>query len=723
MSRETERNAFARAASYLSYRAVARWVACAAAVGSALCLAVLLLLLALFADVIVHRGQLPAFRDLSADEQTRVLNEWATINDAEKSQKLAPLHLAPEQVASLVKVNDEALTAPERAADRATVGEVLWKSEVHKLLAENVSPKASELVRDHEDEPSYGILSLVVRSAYQHRFTAPLVSGLASWNEWMWHSSSNVPIYSPYVFGLFVLALAVAAMRTGLTLLMHEMAAQASIEAATRLRRAVYHHTFRLGTLAFRALGPSEAVTVFARHVEAVHDALYLRLTSWFRDPVQIAILLMFALLVNFGLALAFLLFALLVWVTGSQIAAHFKRRERLATNDAAERLTLIRESLMIMRLIKCYMMELFNQSRVERQLAGHAKAQIGRFRGEAFYTPLLVLLGSTAAFILLYAAGVIVLQGKVGVPSLIAMTTSLMLLYAPIERWLANRRTMDRGKEAAVQLFKFLDRPSDVGQVVGAEFLPGIEKQIEFDNVSLREPGSGRMLLQNLSLSIKTGQRIGLVGTDDLEKYALIYLIPRLLDPTSGEIRIDDHNLRWVTIDSLRDKIATVLVHNLVFHDTVANNISCGDARFTLPKIIEAAKIARAHQFIQKLPQGYETPIGELGHSLTLSQKFRVALARAIIRDPALLILEEPDEGLDEEAKSLIDDALARFLPGRTVIFLPHRVSTIRSCDRIFVLHNGRLEASGVHKELLAQNRLYRHLHYIEFNEMAEVV
>jgi ATP-binding cassette subfamily B protein len=291
------------------------------------------------------------------------------------------------------------------------------------------------------------------------------------------------------------------------------------------------------------------------------------------------------------------------------------------------------------------------------------------------------------------------------------------------VNRLLSDRRVMQRGRESALQLFRFLDRPSEVGQVVGAEFLPAIERGIEFDNVSLREPGSGRMLLQNISLTIKTGQRIGLVGTDDLEKYALIYLIPRLLDPTSGEIRIDQHNLRWVTLDSLRDKIATVLVHNLVFHDTVANNIGCGDPSYTLPKIIEAAKMARAHQFIQKLPKGYETPIGELGQSLTLSQKFRVALARAILRDPSLLIIEEPDEGLDDETKGLVDDSLARFLPGRTVIFLPHRVSTIRSCDKIFVLHNGKLEASGVHKELLAQNRLYRHLHYIEFNEMAEVV
>jgi ABC-type multidrug transport system fused ATPase/permease subunit len=130
---------------------------------------------------------------------------------------------------------------------------------------------------------------------------------------------------------------------------------------------------------------------------------------------------------------------------------------------------------------------------------------------------------------------------------------------------------------------------------------------------------------------------------------------------------------------------------------------------------------MARAHQFIQKLPQGYETPIGELGHSLTLSQQFRIALARAILRDPALLIIEEPAAEMDDETKDLLDDTLARVLPGRTTIFLPHRISTIRSCDKLVLLHKGRVAATGVHKELLSSNPLYRHLHYLEFNEMDE--
>ena len=432
-------------------------------------------------------------------------------------------------------------------------------------------------------------------------------------------------------------------------------------------------------------------------------------------------LLLAFALVVQFWLALAFLLFAAIVWVVGDQATAYFRRQGRLATNQSSERLTIMRESLMMMRLVKCYIMEQFNQARVERQLSRYAQVSLVRYRGEALSQPLLIFLGFLCALVLLFVAGVIVLHGRTAVPAVVVLAMALVSLYRPLESWIESRRFLRRGRESAAHLFKFLERRGEVGQVVGAEFLPPMTRQIEFDNVSLREPGGGRMLLEEVTLTIPAGQRVGLVGADDLEKHALVYLIPRLLDPTAGEIRIDQHNLRWVTLDSLRAQIGTVLMHNLVFHDTVANNIGTGDSAYTLPQIIEAAKIAHAHHFIQKLPQGYETPIGELGHPLSVSEQFRIALARAILRDPALLIIEEPLTPLDDDTKALLDDTFARVLPGRTAIFLPHRISTLRSCDRIHLLHKGRIVATGTHKELLSQNQLYRHLHYLEFAEVGE--
>jgi ATP-binding cassette subfamily B protein len=706
-----EREAFARAWRFLSYHPGAKWAAMTAAVGTGVLYVALLAVVGLFVDLMVNRGRIPSFDDLPRRQQERFWQRWASLPEAQRFQSLVKeAGVEANTAREVVKAGD-----PTRLASRER--EVLWRKHVAEILQSSVGPAAAGVVREAAaDQPltDLGVLSLVVRS--EHQLYLPVVGALARWNAWTWQRGNT-----PYLTGLLLVAAGLALLRAVLMYLMTTMGARATIEATTRLRRAIYHHTFRLGTLAFRALGPIEAVGVFTRHLEAVHEGLYTRLTVFYREPVKFGLLLAFALAVNFWLALAFFLFALLVWLIGGQLATYFRRKGREAVRTAANQLALIQESLMLMRLVKTYLMELFNQARVERQLARYAKAQLRRYQGEAVYRPVLVFLGTLAALILLYVAGLVVLNRQLGVPSTITLSIALVSLYWPLVSWLEHRRYLRRARSSAVVLFNFLDRPGEVGQVVGAEFLPPLGKQLEFDGVSLHEPGTGRVLLQDVSLTIQAGQRVAIVGSDDVEKHALVYLIPRFLDPTSGEIRVDNHNLRWVTLDSLRAQIALVLQNNLVFNDTVANNIGCGDPSYTLPQIIEAAKIARAHQFVQKLPRGYETPIGEMGHPLRISEQFRIALARAILRDPALLIIEEPFTPLDDESKALLDDTFARVLPGRTAIFLPHRVSTIRSCDRVFLLHKGRLEGAGEHRELLTQNELYRHLQYLEFNVFAE--
>ena len=718
MHRQAEPAAFAKACAYLNYRKTAKWTALAAGTGTGVVYVALLVVLWLFVDLMVYRGRLPTSLGLTPLQQARFFNEWNALDSDAKKNRLEAIDLDAEKTQRLVSLEDLAASSRE---DRRTI----WRAHVRHIMVDRIGEGALSTVEGTEGvdfTADVGITSLVVRSHAEGRIVTPILAAAARWVPWMRNAHSG-GVISPYLIGLLSSGIGLALFGAALMYLMREMAARASIEAATRLRRAVYHHTFRLGTLAIRALGPSEAVSIFARHIEAVHDALYTRLTVYYRAPIKCALLIAFALFVQFWLALASLMLALLLWLIGGQVAAHFRRQGRTATHQASEHLTIMRESLMLMRLVKCYAMEPFNQNRVERQLTRYTRVQMIRYRGDAIYQPLLVLLGLLCVLLLLFVAGILVLSGQLTVAQLAAMSTALVSLYRPLERWIEARRLIRRGRDSAENAFKFLERRGEVGQVVGAEFLPPLAKQIEFDNVTLREPGSGRLLLEEVSLVIPAGKRIGLIGADDLEKHALVYLIPRLLDPTSGEIRVDQHNLRWVTLDSLRAQIGTVLMHNLVFHDTVANNIGCGDNAFTLGQIIEAAKVAHAHHFIQKLPQGYETPIGELGHSLSISEQFRIALARAILRDPALLIIEEPEAAFDEETKALLDDTWTRVLPGRTVVFLPHRISTIRSCDTLILLHKGRVHATGIHKELLTQNQLYRHLHYIEFNEMVEQV
>jgi ATP-binding cassette subfamily B protein len=728
-----DNTAFVRARRFLNYNPAGKWLAIACSVLTAVLFLALIVLLALFIDLVVNHGEVPSYGQLGPAERAVFQAEATLPEDAEAAQA------RKQRVAETVKA-----LAPTEAPLRSWLpGEsvenlpyreraLLWYVETAHYLQDAVGDDAGERMLDQLrrnaeargwdaalDQPvgDLGLLSLAARSRHMP-VTGWLVATLASWSGWT-GAYHNLP----YLIGLFGFALGLAVVRFVLLFVANYAAALATLEAVTRLRRAIYHHTHRLGTLAFRALGPSEAISASTRHLEAVHEGLYRWLTVSFREPVKAALLLLFALLVNFWLALAFLLFALLVWIVGGQIAAYLRAQSRAARTRAAEQLTLLQESLMLTRLVKVYLMEAFNQARVERQLRAYAEAQLARHRGEAIYRPLFALLGLVAGLVLLLAAGYIVLLGHLGVTSAAVLTTALVCLYWPVTAILETRQTLRRSRDSARALFAFLDRPGGVGQAVEAEFLPALTQALEFDKVTLQEPGTGRKLLRGVNLRIEAGRRVALVGPDDMEKHALVYLIPRFFDPTSGEVRIDGKNLRWVTLDSLRAQIGVVLQHNLVFNDTVANNIGCGDPAYNIHRIVEAAKTAHAHQFIQKLPQGYETPIGELGHPLNAGEMFRIAVARAILRDPAVLVIEEPRTPLDDDTKSLIDDTMQRLLPGRTVLFLPHRLSTIRHCDQVYLLYQGRIEAAGEHRELLATNDLYRHLQYLQFNEFAGVL
>jgi ATP-binding cassette, subfamily B, bacterial len=725
-------NAFARCQRFLNYHAPAKWFSILSSIGTAILYLGLIVLLGLFIDLLVDRGEIPSFYQLSEHERQLFLSENTLPEDNDKraehiksvKAELEKLGFDPIQLRSWEKGESiDKWTAHEKA--------LLWWAKLPDLLAQQAGDDAADTVRKRirdsntnrgtdvtEQQPldNFGILSLVVRT--QHSYKDRIVGFFAARNIWMWDWGNDA-----FLLGMFIAAVSIAIVRLGLLFLSNYLGAVSVLEAVTRLRRAIYMHTTRLGTLAFRALGPSEAVSVSTRHLEAVHDGLYQWLTIYFREPVKFGLLIVFTFVVNFWLAVAILLIATLVWLIGGQIAAYFRSRGRVAEMRSADQLVLIQESLMLMRLIKIYLMEAFNQKRLERQLSSYARAQLLRYRGEAIYRPVFFFLGLLAALVLLFVAAHVILSGQVGVTSCLVLAAAIISLYWPILSFLEARRIVRRSRQSAKVLFGFLDRQGGVGQAIEAEIVPAMTKAIQFDKVSLKEPGTGRKLLTNVSLTIRAGEKVAIVGPDEMEKHALVYLLPRFLDPSHGEIRFDGKNLRWVTLDSLRIQIAMVLQHNLVFNDTVVNNIGCGDPMFNLQRITDAAKLAHAHQFISKLPQGYETVIGDHGHPLKLGEKFRVALARAILRDPAVLVIEETHAPLDDDTKAMVDDTFQRVLPGRTVIFLPHRLTTIRNCDQVFLLYEGKVEATGVHRDLLTESELYRHLQYMEFNEYASLV
>jgi ATP-binding cassette subfamily B protein len=761
-----EPSAFSRVRGLFRYVRPARWTAIVAGMATALLYALLILLLALFIDLLVTRGRIRTFAELSPREQEAAARDWASLPAEERRRALehlgyrgpggdadaaaGPAAAYTDALALLGRDGAEppplpgwatpetvqAWAARQRVAGdpwvaAGAVNELRWRAFVWDYLDRHVGPEAADRWQPEIDaralqaaalpdygSHAYGMLGVTVRQRGTPWGRA--AAGFASVSGWTWHGADP---NRGYLMGLLVLALGLVFVRGVCMVIMNDAAARAALEVVTRLRRSIYHHTARQGTMAINPEAVDEAGGLFTRQVEHVHEALLFSLTYPYRYAVFFPLMLLIALMTHFWLALACLMFAVCVWAIAGQMNAGFRRRSRSAARVAANRLDLLVESLRHMRLVKSYLMEPFNQSRVERQLADYATAQTVRSRGDAVARPLLTAFTVMAGLALLYLAGWVVLNEALSVAGLVVLAVSFLSLYFPVRARMHARRIMKHGREGAAAIFEFLDRKGDLAVVPDADFLPGVERGIEFAEVTLREPGRGRALLDRVSFKIRAGQRVGIVGPDAGEALALVSLIPRFLDPSQGEVKIDGRSVKWVTPDSLRAQVGMVLQNGLVFNDTVTNNIGCGDPSFTLPQIIEAAKLAHAHQFIQRLPYGYETPIGDLGKSLTPGERFRIALARAVLRDPSLYVIEEPAEHLDDDTKDLVDDTLRRVLPGKTVIYLPHRVSTLRGCDKILLLQEGRVVAAGDHRGLINDNELYRHLYYLEFNPYADAV
>ena len=289
--------------------------------------------------------------------------------------------------------------------------------------------------------------------------------------------------------------------------------------------------------------------------------------------------------------------------------------------------------------------------------------------------------------------------------------------MLRPLEALWSLPKERSEASLAADAIYRYLDRIPEVSQTVGAKFLEPLGKTLQFESVSYLLPDK-KALLDNLDLKLPAGTTTAVVSLDPLESRCLAYLLPRFIEPHPGRILFDGEDIAWVTLESLRAETVYVGGLDPFFTGSVRDNISCGNSQYSLQAITEAAKTTHAHNFILKLQQGYETVLGEHGEQLDESAGFRLGLARAMLRNPALMIIEEPEVLLDDDSKALLEDAYNRIVRDRTVLFLPSRLSTVKRVDRIVLLHQGKVEAIGNHNQLLKSSPLYRHWEYIRFNE-----
>lgn len=491
-----------------------------------------------------------------------------------------------------------------------------------------------------------------------------------------------------------------------------------ALDIATRLRRAIHRQTLRLGPSDLLGTQSAQALELFTTQVNCLRDGIFMWVDRLGRDLVLLALLISLAIAVHPLVALICLMPLAGCWYLVQRKREEADEARRISDELSAKQLRLLAESLAKTRLVRGYGMETFELDQFQKYLqrfqdntASALKAKSWSQRGVR------VLVVGCLSFVFFFI-GVKVLHspGELSLESGLLMLSAIAAACFPLERLLRMVRGHGSAELAAGRIHAYLNKIPEVGQAVGAKFLQPLARQLEFENVAYLTADK-RVLLDGLSLKLQAGKTTAFISTDPLESCALAYLLPRFIEPQSGRILFDDEDISWVTLESLRAETIFVGGKDPFLTGTVRENICAGSPNSTLQEVTDAAKVTHAHNFILKLPQGYETVIGEHGEQLDAGQSFRLGLTRALLRKPALLIIEEPSDPIDDDNKSLADDTYARITQNRTTIFLPNRMSTVRRCDEIVLLHKGRVEAIGTHAQLVSRSELYRHWEYTKFN------
>ena len=332
-----------------------------------------------------------------------------------------------------------------------------------------------------------------------------------------------------------------------------------------------------------------------------------------------------------------------------------------------------------------------------------------------ALLSPLVEFSAAIAVTVILWYGGYSVVTGAISAGSLIAFLIYAINLSNPVKRLSQVYGNIQKAMAAGDRVFEILDTEPEVKEKKDAVALPDLAGQVEFDHVSFSYDGE-KMALNDVSLTVPAGRVVAIVGPSGAGKTTIANLLPRFYDVTLGTLRIDGIDVRDVTFNSLREQVGLVPQETMLFNATIRDNILYGRLDGTEEEVYAAAKAANALEFIEKLPHGFDTMVGERGSSLSGGQRQRIAIARAILKNPKILILDEATSALDTESEKLVQEALERLMKGRTAFVIAHRLSTIKNADQIIVLRQGHIEEMGTHEELLAQNGLYQHLYSVQF-------